>query len=302
MAMRSRTALPLTAREDPEGERLPDDLPSVVDAHVHVFPDRIFDAVWRWFDKYGWPVRYKLYADEVIQALRARGVAHQVLLHYAHKPGLARHMNAFVAELIKRHPDVTGLATVYPGEPEQEQILEDAFAAGLRGVKLHCHVQGMPPDAPALSPVYALCAERGLPVVIHAGREPHSEHVPVDPYTICEVSRVERIVQQFPRLKLCVPHLGADEFAAYAALMVKHDNLWLDTTMMLAEFFDTVDVTPFVRARPERVLFGTDFPNLPYAWDREATRVARMSLSDRALEQLCGGSARELFDLPAISR
>lgn len=292
-------ALPLPALDDVEGERLPDDLPPLVDAHVHVFPDRIFDAVWRWFDQYGWPVRYKLYADDVIRALRARGVAHQVLLHYAHKPGIARAMNTFVADLVTRHHDVTGLATVFPGEPEQAQILEDAFARGLRGVKLHCHVQAMPADDRALLPVYSLCQDRGFPVVIHAGRAPHSDHLKVDPRTICAAARIERVLGEFPRLKLCVPHLGADEYEAYAQLCARHDNLWLDTTMMLAGYFDTPDVLPFVRARPDRVLFGTDFPNLPYAWDREAARIARTALSDQALERLCAGSARELFGLPA---
>lgn len=291
--------MPLPALDDVEGMRVPDDLPPLVDAHVHVFPDRVFEAVWRWFDRYGWPVRYKLYADQVISTLRARGVTHQVLLHYAHKPGMARAMNAFVAELVTRHDDVTGLATVFPGEPDQEQILADAFDAGLRGVKLHCHVQGMPADSRALWPVYAMCQERELPVVIHAGREPHSDNLPVDPHTICAVDRVARVLTEFPRLKLCVPHLGADEFAAYAALMVRHDNLWLDTTMMLADFFAIEDPTPHIVARPERVLFGTDFPNLPYAWDREAVRLARKPLTDRTLEQVCATSARELFNIRA---
>ena len=39
------------------------------------------------------------------------------------------------------HPEVTGLATVLPGEEGAAKILTDAFDTGLRGVKLHCHVQ-----------------------------------------------------------------------------------------------------------------------------------------------------------------
>lgn len=111
-------SMPLPALNDEEGAHLASDLPPVIDAHVHVFPERIARAVWAWFDEYGWPIRYKLLADDVITHLLTRGVSHLVLLHYAHKPGIARSMNAFVAELVKKHGSrVTGLATVHPGRP-----------------------------------------------------------------------------------------------------------------------------------------------------------------------------------------
>ena len=71
-----------------DSRALPAGLPSVIDAHVHLFPDRLFDAVWRWFDTHGWLIRYKLYSREVIDTLLARGVERIVALHYAHKPGV----------------------------------------------------------------------------------------------------------------------------------------------------------------------------------------------------------------------
>ena len=291
------TTMPLPALSDEEGPRLADDLPAVVDAHVHVFPPRLFAAVWRWFDQYGWPVRYRLHADEVVRFQLARGVRHLVLLHYAHKPGIARDMNAFVADVMARFPGrVTGLATVAPGEERQEEILEEAFGRGLRGVKLHCHVQAMAADDVRLFSVYDLCAARGLPVVIHAGREPWSPHLPRDPHELCDVSRVLRVLQEFPRLKLCVPHLGADEFAAYADLARRFDRLWLDTTMMTSGFFDIGPWKQWVLSRPERVLYGSDFPNLPYAWDREVRALAH-HLPDATLQRVLARSAQELFGI-----
>jgi hypothetical protein len=290
--------LPLPQLFDEEGARVAPDLPPVIDAHVHVFPDGIFRAVWRWFEQFGWPVRYQLYADDVVTHLKSRGIVDMVLLHYAHKPGIARMMNAFVADVARRH-GVIGTATICPGEPEQVAILEDAFALGLRGVKLHCHVQAMAADDARLLPVYALCQERCQTVVIHAGRAPHSDHLPVDPRTICDVARVESVLRQFPRLSLCVPHLGADEVPAYAALLSRYQNLTLDTTMMLAGYFsddgsDIEQAAAVIRAHPERVLYGSDFPNLPYSWDRELRTIGRLGLPDRVLEALLGGNARAL--------
>lgn len=286
--------LPLPGVDDQEGERVDPELPFVVDAHVHLFPDRMFDAIWHWFDEHGWPVRYKLYSSQIIAFLRARGVGHMVALHYAHKPGMARAMNRYVASVVAEHRDVSGLATVFPGEPNAKEILEEAFAMGLRGVKLHCHVQCFSPDDAALAEVYDACVAHDLPLVMHAGREPHSDAYRCDPRKLCAASRTEAVLRGWPRLRLLVPHLGADELDGYRRLLERHDNLWLDTTMVVGDYFEGIDPWPVIAARPERILYGTDFPNLPYAWDRELRALAR-GRDDRTLPALLGQNARELF-------
>jgi predicted TIM-barrel fold metal-dependent hydrolase len=294
---RGLTSLPLPGLDDEDGARVAADLPPIVDSHVHLFPPRVFEAIWRWFDRHGWPIRYRLQAPAVLEHLLSRGVEHVVGLHYAHKPGIARFQNEFMATLQGQTPQLTATATVYPGEDDAVAIVEDAFAQGLWGLKLHCHVQAMPADDARLFDVYRLCEERGAPVVIHAGREPWSEALPCDPHVLCDVARVERVVALFPKLRLVIPHLGADEFAAYAALMRRVDTVWLDTTMMVGGFFDTGDVTPYIRARPDRVLYGSDFPNLPYAWDRELRSLAA-DLDDATLAAVLGDNARVLWEPP----
>jgi hypothetical protein len=52
--------------------------------------------------------------------------------------------------------------------------------------------------------------------------------------------------------------------------------------------------------RPERILYGTDFPNLPYAWDREIRLLRNYKLSDATLARLLGETARDLYGLPAL--
>lgn len=287
---------PLPGYDDPDGARLPSSLPPVIDAHVHLFPDRLFDALWRWFDNHGWPVRHRLYSHAVVEFLRARGVVHIVALHYAHKPGIARSLNRYMAELVRAYPGlVTGTATILPGEPDAVAILEEAFDAGLVGVKLHCHVQSFAPDHPDLEPVYALCQERAMPIVMHAGREPASPAYPVHPHELCAVDRIAAVLRSYPRLRLCIPHLGADEFEGYLALLDTHEFLYLDTTMMVANYFAVPDPVALVSARPDRILYGTDFPNIPYAWDREVKKLMAMDLPERDLAAILGGNARTLF-------
>jgi hypothetical protein len=287
--------LPLPALEDEEGPRLPEGLPPVVDAHVHLFPDGVFEAIWRWFEQYGWPIRYKLHTPQVVSFLLSRGVHRVVALHYAHKPGMARFLNAYVAEVARAEPRVLGLATVLPGEEGAADILAEAFAAGLQGVKLHCHVQCFAPDAPALHEVYAACARAGRPLVMHAGREPASPQYKCDVHALCSAERVERVLKDHPGLKLCIPHLGADEFDAYERLLERHDNLWLDTTMVVAGYFPIPVPRRLLEVRPERILYGTDFPNLPYAWDRELKQLLALKLGDEAEAGILGGNALQLF-------
>jgi predicted TIM-barrel fold metal-dependent hydrolase len=288
--------MPLPTLGDPEGARLPEGLPAVVDGHVHLFPDRIFRAIWRWFDNYGWPVRYKLQTPDVLDFLFSRGVTRVVALHYAHAPGIARMMNAFMAEVMRAEPRVVGVATVLPGEPDAVDIVKEGFALGLRGVKLHCHVQCFSPDDErALFPIYELCEREGKPLVIHAGREPASDALKCNPHEICSAERTARVLRAFPKLTMVVPHLGADEFAAYEILLERHDNLYLDTTMMLADYFPELpSFTRLLAARPDRIYYGTDFPNLPYAWDREIIRLAK-SVPDAVLPALLSGTVNALF-------
>lgn len=285
--------------DDEEGACVDPALPLVVDAHVHLFPDPLFEAIWRWFDVHGWPIRYELHTPQVIRFLLDRGVDHLVALQYAHKPGIARAMNAYMAEVVRAEPRVTGLAAVMPGEPDAKAILAEAFASGLRGVKLHCHVQCLPADDPAMMEVYEACVAHDMPVIVHAGREPKSAGYKCDPHAICHVDRVRTVLEAFPTLRLAIPHLGADEQAAYAALLDRHENLWLDTTMTLAGFFPGEESSfAVVRAHPGRILYGSDFPNIPYAWDRELRRIAARQLPEAHLRALLGGNARAFYRLP----
>lgn len=295
-ARRGLLRMPAPALDDREGARLPSTLPPVVDAHVHLFPDRVFDAIWRWFDAHGWPVRYQLHTPEVISFLLERGVEHIVALTYSHKPGMARLLNGFMADIGARHEAVTPLATVLPGEPGAGDILREAFVAGLRGVKLHCHVQAFAPDSEPMAEIYDTCVEHDRPLVIHAGREPSSDAYPVDSHAVCGVERMEAVLRGWPALKVCVPHLGADEFDEYAGLLERYDNLWLDTTMAAASYFDIPFPLRALQTRPERVMYGTDFPNVPYAWDREVHQLAARC-PEPDLEGVLGGNARDFFRL-----
>lgn len=289
---------PLPAMNDPEGSRVPVSFPEVVDAHVHVFPDYIFKAVWKWFDEYGWPVRYRISSEEIVRFLLEKGVVHVVALQYAHKKAISVDLNHFMVELCKKFPGkITGMATIFPGEEGVKEILQKAFDEGLSGVKLHSHVQCFDMNSREMDIIYDICSSSHKPMVMHVGREPKSPGYACDPYQICKAEKLEIVIKNFPELKVCVPHLGADEFFAYKCLIEKYDNLWLDTAMAVTDYLPGKNPVSLHDMRSDRILYGSDFPNIPYAWDREVKELGACFQEGKKLKQILGQNAKELFSI-----
>ena len=286
---------PLPALDDREGDHVPESLPEVIDAHVHLFPDNLFESIWHGFEKFGWPIRYEFSSQAAIEFLLSRGVKQIVGLHYAHRPGVARELNAYMAKLCRSYQQLTGMATVYPGENGADQILTEAFDKGLSGVKLHCHVQCFDMLGPAMHAIYKLCAENQKPLIMHVGREPKSPAYPCDPYELCSADRLEQVIKTYSGLRVCVPHLGADEFESYRRLLETYDNLWLDTTMTLADYLPFSNIPDLGEMRADRLIFGSDFPNLPYAWDREIQKLCGLNLARERLSKLLSQNAVEFY-------
>jgi uncharacterized protein len=284
--------------QDEEGVSVPRGFPLVVDAHVHIFPGDIFAAIWRWFDENAWKMRYKLTTSEVFDFLLSHGISHVVALQYAHKPGISEKLNHYMARKCQEYPGrITGMATVYPGEKEAERILQEAFNLGLSGLKLHAHVQCFDMNAEEMDPLYDLCQSNHKPIVMHAGREPKSDAYRCDPYQICNAEKLERVLTDYPKLKICVPHLGFDEIFEYRTLVEKYDTLWLDTTMVLTDYFPIKEIVELKTYRMDRIMYGSDFPNIPYAWDRELKWLSQSGLSYNELEWHLNKSACNFFNL-----
>jgi len=289
---------PLPSINDREGKKLPSQIPRVVDAHVHIFPKKIFESVWRWFDQNAWPIRYRLRSCDVPAFLFSRGVEHIVALQYAHKPGISEELNRYMATQCRIFPHrLTGMATVFPGESGCVAILKKAFKDGLRGVKLHAHVQCFDMTDEIMIPIYETCLSFDKPIVMHVGREPNSPAYKCDPYALCSAEKLEEVIRKYPELRICVPHLGIDEFSSYQRLIETHDNLWLDTTMAIADYFPGPK-PPLRDMRSNRIMYGSDFPNIPYAWDREIKRLLRFDLPEESLRRVLSRNAADFFCIP----
>ena len=64
------------------------------------------------------------------------------------------------------------------------------------------------------------CIDHDKPLLIHAGVSPASPGLKVDPHLLCGADRVRRVLEEFPKLRICVPHMGADEFFEFQEVVV----------------------------------------------------------------------------------
>ena len=85
-------------------------------------------------------------------------------------------------------------------------------------------------------------------------------------------------------------------------MLGEYDNLWLDTTMVFADYPPGNHPPRLADLRVDRIMFGTDFPNIPYAWDREIKSFLDMELSNDALSSFSEKTQRIFMEYKGWSR
>ena len=247
---------------------------TIIDFHTHFFPENLFQAIWRWFDKYAWDIQHKIPSEELIKKLKTLGVTQMVLLNYAHKPGMSERLNQWTSDFSKTHPEVIPFGTVHPRDKDVKKIMTQCFEEyGFYGIKVHGHVSGVAIDDPASFPIYERIEAAQKLLMLHGGQGPSLKGYSKVTANVTGFQRVKTILKHFPKLKLIIPHLGADEFDDFFDLMEDSPNLWMDTTMALAEYFPKSPSLERIEKLSDRILYGSDAPNIPYPLDTEIKNI-----------------------------
>lgn len=286
------------------------DLPGLVDVHVHGMPQRLLDRVWAYFDSAGplvgreWPITYRWPEERRLSHLRSMGVRAFPTLFYAHKEGMARGLNAWGRETARReraagHDDVVQSATVFP-EAGCAAYTEEAIRQGARIVKIHVQVGGFDPRDPRLDEVWGLLTEAGVPAVVHTGSGPApGAHTGPGPF--------EQVLRRHPRLPAVIAHLGMPEYDDFLELAVRYPRVHLDTTMVFVDFFGGAEeqtrlartLAPRLADLRERILFGTDFPNIPHPYAHQLEALTRVGLDDDWLRDVLWHNGARLLGMSA---
>lgn len=275
-------------------------IPGLADIHVHFLPEPMMQKVWAYFDRaqehYGrpWPIHYRVDEETRLARLRDFGLKAIPALSYAHKAGMAEGLNAWSQEFARRVPEALHCATFYP-EPGAGGYVRAALAKGAELFKVHVEVGGFAPEDPLLDQAWDALQEAGIPVVIHAGSAPLA-----GPFTGPE--HVRRLLARYPDLVLVIAHMGMPEYDAFATLALDHPRVHLDTTMVGTDF--TNGFAPMseryverLAGLRERIILGSDFPNIPYPYAHQLQALARLDLGDDWLRAVLWENGSRLLGL-----
>ncbi|MET7991154.1 amidohydrolase family protein [Amycolatopsis sp. NPDC005232] len=259
-------------------------LDGLVDMHVHFLPKSVMDKVWAYFDQaqehYGteWPVHYRTAEQERVQTLRELGVTQFAPLVYPHKPGMAEWLTSWVLEFAEQVPEAVPTGTFYP-EPAAASSVDATLRAGARCFKAHVQVGKYDPRDDLLKPVWGSLADAGVPVVVHCGHGPlRGDFTGLNVFA--------EVLERHPNLTAVLAHAAMPEFTSAFELMARFPRVHIDTTMVGVPFAQKMsplppDWTDRLVEFADRVVLGTDFPNIPYSYATQLQAIAGWAADDR---------------------
>ena len=191
------------------------------------------------------------------------------------------------------HPDRLRVALVAdrPDRPvRQSQPAACSRPAPGGGARAgHAARPPVPAQRQAVLPVYATCAELGLPVSVNVGIPgPRVRSACQHPELL------EDVLIDFKGLTVIGAHMGHPYEALLMQYMLKWPDLYLSNSAYLAKYMDPALVSFMDSSRGMgRVLYASDHPFLPM--ERAVVAARDLPLSDVASGAFLGGTAARLL-------
>jgi uncharacterized protein len=160
---------------------------------------------------------------------------------------------------------------------------ERCLDAGARGIKLHPRAQKFLLDDDRLAPVFAIAAERRVPILIHGGRG-------LPPIA----DSLHRLVDAYPDAQLIIAHAGIADLSGLASHFAGTSGVFFDTSVWsaidLLEFFHLVP--------PEQVLYASDYPygGQPNSLLLSLRTARAAGLSEPQIADMLSGNANRIAD------
>src|SRR5215210_955144 len=167
-----------------------------------------------------------------------------------------------------------------------EEPVEEATRCldrGARGIKLHPRAQRFLLNDERLAPVFALAAERRVPILIHGGRG-------LPPIA----DNLARLVEAYPEAQLIIAHAGIADLGELADRFGGKAGVFFDTSV-----WSPIDLLSLYHlVSPEQVVYASDYP---YGQQPSslliAVRTARLAgLDDQQLRAMLSGTASRIAD------
>ncbi len=265
----------------------------IIDFHVHLFPDHLFDAIWKFFsEQYKWQVIHKKYSQQSIDYLKSKDVSRIIYSNYAHKKGVAKSLNEWNIDLLNRNKNLYCFAAFHPDDEDGLQMAKSMLDhPRVIGFKLHYLVQNFYPTDERLFPLYETVIERNKRILFHVGNGPVGNE-------FVGYKNFVPLLRRYPQLPVNVAHLGGNEFKLFFDLLQDHKNMMMDTAFCFlhnAELSFNLS-SAYLEDNKDRLLYGSDFPNLIYPRSEEIETLAELKLSKAFYERVFWENGLRLLD------
>lgn len=231
--------------------------------------------------------------DELVGLMDKAGVD-VLLLSAWHRPGGWVISNDDVAAFTRAHPDrFAGVASVDLARPVQavRELRRAVEELGFVGLRVVPWLWELPPDDRRYYPLYTTCVELDVPFCTQVGHtgplKPSETGRPV-PY-------LDRVALDLPELVIVGGHIGYPWTDEMIGVAWKHDNVYIDTSAYLPRYYPPQLVHFMNTYGRGKVMFGTNWPQLPH--DRALSQVEQLDLSDAARADFLGEAARRVFKI-----
>ncbi len=263
---------------------------TVIDAHCHIYPDKIAqkaaDATDRFYDVHG-------FGDGTVGMLlregEKAGIDKFVVQSVATTPKQVSSINRFIHESVKSSNGVlTGLGTLHPESDDIERDIEEIISLDLHGVKLHPDIQGFKIDDSRCLKIYENCEKKKLPMLIHTGDSRYDNSNP---------NRLIPVLEKYPELIIIGAHFGGWSIWEEASKKLHGiKNLYVDCSSTFAWVKDDNLIKEIIeRYGYDRVLFGTDYPM--WSPSVEIKRFLSFGYSDEIKKMILADNAVKVFNI-----
>lgn len=259
----------------------------IIDFHTHAFPDQLAARAIPFLEEEG---NVKAYLDgttgDLLRSMDRAGIEQSVICSIATRP---QQFQAILDwSLSVRSERLLPLPSVHPQSDRLNDEIRQIAVVGFPGIKLHPYYQSFALDEERLTPLYEALIRHNLLVVMHTGFD---IAFPRDP--LCDPSRIRKVVERFPELKLITTHLGAWDHWEESRRLLIGRPIYMEISFAL-DFLDRESARQMLTSHPaDYLLFGSDSP---WADQHAALELLRgLDLEPELLNKITSGNAARLL-------
>jgi predicted TIM-barrel fold metal-dependent hydrolase len=242
--------------------------------------------------------------ETLLAELDAAGIDKAVLLSSVAAVGVGGEIDAIhpdeVQALVEKAPDrLYGMVGINPltTMPTLRLIEYAIKELGFKGVHVYPHWFGVRVNEPLYYPIYAKCAELGVPIAMQVGSQTPRNHAKL----AAKPEWLDQVAFDFPELNILGLHIGSPWVDEMIMLCRNYENVYIVADAHEPRLWEP-SLIEYLNGGGRRnldgiqkVIWGTDWPI--QEWQQSLAEVRDLPISDEARDNLLGLNAIRVLNL-----